>query len=1382
MQRRFKRYQTATKRRRLMTESLEDRRLLAALDFVPATGTVSEENGVTVVTVAPGETINVAAQIISSESSVLGFQLNLAASDEALTLGNFSNGDFPAVTDNTLNSAVDDFLVASGIFTGPLSVPPTRLMGSFDVTAPNTPNDYLLTSNQVIANNDDSMLSDSVGNSIPISEFGDLVIRVVDSTQLPRVQLNRASQSVSEDAGVVTIIATLSQSSASDVTVPFTVSGNATEGDDYSITGSPITIPAGQTSATISVTIADDSDVESPETIVVTLGTPTGANLGATTVHTVTVEDNDTVVGTGLTLDLVPAAAAGTISEENGQTVITVAPGAKVNVSALILQSSAPVIGFQLNLSASASTLVLDNFVNGVFLTSTDDVLNSTANDYQVASGVFPDPLSIPPNRLIGTFDVTAPSVANDYELTANFVQGQNNDTIFSDAAGNPITISNFGDLIIRVVVPPPVVNFTVASQSVNEEAGTFTVTAQLSAAAASDVTLPFTVSGTADSGDYTVATTSITIAAGQTSGNITVNVTDDTVDEPDETVVITLSTPVGATLGSSVMHTATIEDNDNPTLSFSTASQTAAESSGTATITVSLSAASDTDVTVPFTVAGNALNPADYSITTSPITIAAGQTSASITVNIVDDTSDEPNETVVVTLGTPTGANLGAATVHTLTITDNDEPIPPSVTLSSAGQTVAESAGTITFTATLSAASTTAVVLPFTLTGNASSNDFTITTSPLTIPAGQTSGAISITVVDDTTDESVESVVVTLGTPTGATLGATTVYTLVVTDNDDPPLPTVAFSVANQSVDENAGSISVTATLSTISAADVVVPFTIAGSATSASDFTTSASPLTIIAGQTSASITLNVIDDPDDELDEEILITLNSATGATLGSIAAQTVTIVDNDPAGGTPTVEFSVASQSVGESVGTFVVTASLSHAATIDVTIPFSVAGTADAGDFSSSASPLTILAGQTSAAISITVIDDSRDEPDERIELTLQNPTGAMLGATVVHTATILDNDEPAPIPAVNFALANQSRPENVGTITVAVTLSNAADTDVTIPFTVAGSAVSGSDFTIAATSITIPMGSTTGHININVIDDTVQEPNRTVVLTLGAPTGGTLGDSIVHVVTINDDETVSNGDNRIIIPNFVARPHLIPGDGRPTAILFRALVDTVLTVSKVNVLSLTEQITLLDRNLESIGGVDSTGTFQSNLTSGGLYALIIQPQAEEAIFVIRSSEGFDTLAGSSTNLLLPTDVNADGESTALDALMVINHLRQQSFAEGEELPAQSGRYYDVNRDGSVTASDVLRIINKMAEDNVSKDISPISQDPDTDPESPITLDPNVLNPDSGKVTLVDLSRPMAVVDLTVALDTGQRVDEVLGDEVVLDELLASLQ
>ncbi len=337
------------------------------------------------------------------------------------------------------------------------------------------------------------------------------------------------------------------------------------------------------------------------------------------------------------------------------------------------------------------------------------------------------------------------------------------------------------------------------------------------------------------------------------------------------------------------------------PTVSFTAAAQTVSEGVGTATITAQLSAVSTQAVTVPFTVGGTAASPGDYTITASPLTIAAGSTTATITVTVVADAVAEPNETVIVTMGTPTNATLGATTVHTLTIGAQ----LPTVSFTQAAQSVNEGVGTATITAQLSAVSTQAVTVPFTVGGTAANPaDYTITASPLTITAGNTSATITVTVVADAVAEGDETVIVTLGTPTNATLGATTVHTLTI----GAQVPTVSLTAAAQTVSEGVGTATITAQLSSASTQTVTVPFTVGGTAANPADYTITASPLTITAGNTSATITVTVVADAVAEGDETVIVTMGTPTNATLGATTVHTLTITGGGGGGGNVTVSF------------------------------------------------------------------------------------------------------------------------------------------------------------------------------------------------------------------------------------------------------------------------------------------------------------------------------------------------------------------------------------------------------------------------------------------------------------------------------------------
>lgn len=184
----------------------------------------------------------------------------------------------------------------------------------------------------------------------------------------------------------------------------------------------------------------------------------------------------------------------------------------------------------------------------------------------------------------------------------------------------------------------------------------------------------------------------------------------------------------------------------------------------------VTLATAVTNTVTVPFTVTpGTATTPADYSVVTaSPLTFTPGTTMQTITVAVVGDTLFEGNETFTVTLGAATNAMV---TDGTALGTIQDDEAAPAITINDV--TVTEgNAATIpaNFTVSLSAPSGLPTTITFTVTdvtANAGTDYVQVTASPLIIPAGMTTGTITVNVNGDVTAEPNETFNVNLTSAT---------------------------------------------------------------------------------------------------------------------------------------------------------------------------------------------------------------------------------------------------------------------------------------------------------------------------------------------------------------------------------------------------------------------------------------------------------------------------------------------------------------------------------------------------------------------------------------------------------------------------------------
>jgi hypothetical protein len=121
---------------------------------------------------------------------------------------------------------------------------------------------------------------------------------------------------------------------------------------------------------------------------------------------------------------------------------------------------------------------------------------------------------------------------------------------------------------------------------------------------------------------------------------------------------------------------------------------------------------------------------------------IPAGSTSGSVTINAVQDGTDEPNETVIVDITGVTNATESGTQQVTVTIVDDDD---VTVTLGVDKTSLAEdgSQNPATVTATLSGPSTQQVTVDLGFTGTATlTSDYTRSGTQIVIPAARRAGA----------------------------------------------------------------------------------------------------------------------------------------------------------------------------------------------------------------------------------------------------------------------------------------------------------------------------------------------------------------------------------------------------------------------------------------------------------------------------------------------------------------------------------------------------------------------------------------------------------------------------------------------------------------
>jgi plastocyanin len=239
----------------------------------------------------------------------------------------------------------------------------------------------------------------------------------------------------------------------------------------------------------------------------------------------------------------------------------------------------------------------------------------------------------------------------------------------------------------------PGSLQFSVASTSVNESAGTKTITVTRSGGDDGAVSVNYeTVDGSATfPGDYIQTNDTLNWADNDDNNKtFVVPIVNDSTQEPSQSFTIRLSSPGGgAILGGNDVITVTINDDDEPTtgdpgtIRFTSATATVGEGAADVTLTAERVSGSTGAVSAEYTTAdGSATAGSDYQTTNGTVSWGDGDNSnKTIVVPIAADSVEETNETFTATLSAPTGgATIGNIPTATVTITDDDVTCTPCV------------------------------------------------------------------------------------------------------------------------------------------------------------------------------------------------------------------------------------------------------------------------------------------------------------------------------------------------------------------------------------------------------------------------------------------------------------------------------------------------------------------------------------------------------------------------------------------------------------------------------------------------------------------------------------------------------------------------------
>ena len=750
------------------------------------------------------------------------------------------------------------------------------------------------------------------------------------------------------------------------------------------------------------------------------------------------------------------------------------------------------------------------------------------------------------------------------------------------EPAAERVTLSLGGRTLSFNIVDAPTevtITFTRDASAVREDRGPAQPLMRITPPAGRDIPLHFTLGGTATRGttgdwDYYIRDFPIVVPAGTSVHHISIHLSSVNsgyaVDEPDETVVLTLDTsrlPSWVAAGAITVNTLTIHDADPTVVSLARTGTGAVREGATVEFTVSLGRAlvAGEVVDVPLAVSGTGVTPADWSlalkagaglntgVTPSRADTAtprlrfsgAGAETATLELVPVDDGVDEGGETWTVALGPDgTGANgFDHPDLGTNLGRVGADPHPtrnrfavavregggtaamPTVTIG-AGATVTEGGGA-QFTVSASPAPTADLTVNLTVADDGP-GDFVASVDEgakeVIVKANQGSATFTVATVDDTIDEADGAVAVRVAasraTPADYAVGTRARASVTVRDDDGAAaVPTVTVS-AGAAVTEG-GDAQFTVSAAPAPTADLTVHLTVADDA--ASDFVAStdegAGTVVIGADQASAPFTVATVDDGTDEADGAVAVRVaaSKATPAdyAVGDPASASVTVRDDDVTIQTVTVAAGDAVTEGGDA--RFTLTAVPAPAA--DLTVRFTVddgVGEDFVAPGEEGSKTAVIPAGAVSVAWTVATVDDQTDEADGAVTLTIQDSGGYVAGSPASATVPVKDDDDPAVTVAAGGAVTEG------GEALFTLTAVRAPSAPLAVSVTVAADG----EYGVAAGRRTVSIPTTGSTVlRLATADDEADELDGAVSVTVTAGRGYRPGDPASATVAVRDDD-----------------------------------------------------------------------------------------------------------------------------------------------------------------------------------------------------------------------------------------------------------------
>ncbi len=487
---------------------------------------------------------------------------------------------------------------------------------------------------------------------LPYRDYTDLPATTVAITDNDTATAD-LSLSAGSEAGPTPINATVTLSKQNDTAAPITFSlnpngGVATPANDYTdFNNTTVSIPVGQSSASVDIPVIDDVLLEGDESVGAILSSP---SLGAVTITTdqptTTITDNDTATAT----------------------IVATNPTAAENPS-----------------SNGEFTVYLNRVNNTGAPITVNYTMGGTATAGQDYAGL-PGSVDI----AAGSSSATIPVVTTGY----NDATVENNETVvvtLQDVSHDLVSVGGPNSATVTIVDDD---GFTtsITTQQHGTEEGAVAIRYRVQLSQVNTTGSPVTVElsdsqeGSATSNtDYQAFGGTVSVPDGQQYTDYTVTVTDDSdLEDPYETVEAVLSNPSEGELGV-VSATATITDNDTATVTVEATQAIANEnpsSDGVLTIILDKPNNGTTPVIVDYTINGTATAGQDYAPLSGTAMIAPGQSDTVVVIATegYNDDTHEGDETVILSLVSVDHPRVSIGEPSSATIIIKDDDLKPQI------------------------------------------------------------------------------------------------------------------------------------------------------------------------------------------------------------------------------------------------------------------------------------------------------------------------------------------------------------------------------------------------------------------------------------------------------------------------------------------------------------------------------------------------------------------------------------------------------------------------------------------------------------------------------------------------------------------------------